>query len=205
MVSECKILMVDLVNILENKIPETPAAIFDLRFSESQFGTINPYPNTQIDSDSIKFHFSSPYQPDIMFKLYLPTSSELSLPRNSAANSKFSKLSVKQEILSQVEVKGAPAFSIERIDIPSSDYGISIPVTLLTPQSRPFNLARSFFSQGANKYIQKNQLNQKLLIKSYGCYGLNLDVHYSPSDLYLLSRGFSIAYAHVRGGSELGN
>jgi oligopeptidase B len=43
------------------------------------------------------------------------------------------------------------------------------------------------------------------LIKSYGCYGLNLNVSYTPSDLYLLSQGYSIAYAHIRGGSERGS
>jgi prolyl oligopeptidase PreP (S9A serine peptidase family) len=32
-----------------------------------------------------------------------------------------------------------------------------------------------------------------------------LYLEYSPSDLYMLSQGYSIAYAHIRGGSERGS
>ena len=140
-----------------------------------------------------------------MIQLTLPDSTDICLQKSSKAITKLSMDRLRPQILSQIEIKGVPQFIIERIDIPSSDPGISIPVTLLTPKTRPFNSIRSIFAQDSRKYYSGHHLNQKLIIKSYGCYGLNLDVNYSPSDLYLISQGYTIAYCHIRGGSERGN
>ena len=68
-VSKSKILLIDLKWILvpqESAASDFKAPIFDIEFADSQFGTLHPYPNSQIDSDSIKFNFSSPSQPDVM-------------------------------------------------------------------------------------------------------------------------------------------
>jgi len=43
-----------------------------------------------------------------------------------------------------------------------------------------------------------------LLIDAYGAYGLSNDPYFSGARVSLLDRGFAVALAHVRGGSELG-
>lgn len=43
-----------------------------------------------------------------------------------------------------------------------------------------------------------------LLVRGYGAYGLSYDPEFRPQRLSLLDRGFVLAIAHVRGGSELG-
>ena len=44
-----------------------------------------------------------------------------------------------------------------------------------------------------------------LLLYGYGAYGHGLDPAFAPSRLSLLERGIAFAYAHVRGGDELGH
>lgn len=44
----------------------------------------------------------------------------------------------------------------------------------------------------------------KVLLEAYGAYGLPLRLTFSPVNLSLMDRGFVLAYAHVRGGGELG-
>ncbi|MFO1073728.1 MAG: S9 family peptidase [Geminicoccaceae bacterium] len=44
-----------------------------------------------------------------------------------------------------------------------------------------------------------------LLLYGYGSYGHGLDPAFAPSRLSLLDRGLAFAYAHVRGGDELGH
>jgi len=51
---------------------------------------------------------------------------------------------------------------------------------------------------------QPSLLPPPLLLHVYGAYGTPLDPSFEPADLSLLERGFLVAYAHVRGGGELG-
>lgn len=46
--------------------------------------------------------------------------------------------------------------------------------------------------------------NNPLLLRGYGAYGASSDVHFDSNAISLLERGFVIAIAHIRGGSELG-
>ena len=46
--------------------------------------------------------------------------------------------------------------------------------------------------------------NNPLLLRGYGAYGVSSDVHFDSNAISLLERGFVIAIAHIRGGSELG-
>lgn len=45
---------------------------------------------------------------------------------------------------------------------------------------------------------------QPLLLEGYGAYGISNELRFSPSRVSLLDRGVIVAFAHVRGGSELG-
>ena len=44
----------------------------------------------------------------------------------------------------------------------------------------------------------------KLLLNFYGCYGLSTKVTYDNVTIAALEKGWTICYAHVRGGSEKG-
>lgn len=60
-----------------------------------------------------------------------------------------------------------------------------VPVTLLYREGKPLT-------------------DRPMIIQAYGAYGLEQDLRFDPSRLPLLRRGFILAWAHVRGGGELG-
>ncbi len=73
----------------------------------------------------------------------------------------------------------------ERIYATASD-GVEIPISLV--------YKKGFVRNG----------NSPALLNGYGSYGINFDPGFSYSALSLLDRGFVVAIAHVRGGSERG-
>ncbi|KAJ3185924.1 hypothetical protein HDU85_000836 [Gaertneriomyces sp. JEL0708] len=77
-------------------------------------------------------------------------------------------------------------YVVERIAVPGAG-GVDIPVTLIRSKALQLN--------------GRNPVN----IRAYGAYGVPLEPHFRLDLLPLLSRGFLIALAHVRGGSELGS
>jgi oligopeptidase B len=94
------------------------------------------------------------------------------------------------ELLKQQEVPGGFDSSLyfsERVWVDASD-GVRVPVSVV--------YRRDFFKRDA-----KNPL----YIYGYGSYGYPLPIGFSPSRLALLDRGVVIAYAHIRGGGEMGD
>jgi len=87
----------------------------------------------------------------------------------------------------QDEVKGydPAAYTTERIWASAVD-GVQVPVSLVCPAD-----------------LEKDGQNPCLLI-GYGSYGMSYDPHFSSNLVSLLQRGFVIAYAHIRGGGEMG-
>lgn len=73
-----------------------------------------------------------------------------------------------------------------RLMAPASD-GTSVPITIVHRDDFP--------PEGGGP----------LLLYGYGAYGHGLDPAFAPSRLSLLDRGIAFAYAHVRGGDELGH
>jgi oligopeptidase B len=93
-----------------------------------------------------------------------------------------------QKLLKQVPVPGGfdrTRYESERIFVPAAD-GVEIPVSLVwrRDQRRP----------GGNA----------LWVYGYGSYGYALPIGFSSSRLSLLDRGVVLAFAHVRGGGDLG-
>ena len=74
----------------------------------------------------------------------------------------------------------------DKIFINSRD-GERIPVSLVYKKSK----------------FKKNGTNP-MLLKAYGAYGVNLEATFQSEIISLLDRGFIVALAHVRGGSEMG-
>jgi oligopeptidase B len=93
-------------------------------------------------------------------------------------------------LLKQQEVPGGfdPArYASERLWITASG-GTKVPISIVYRRD-------SFHRDATNP----------LYIYGYGSYGYPLPVGFSPSRLSLLDRGIVMAYAHIRGGGELGD
>ena len=91
-------------------------------------------------------------------------------------------------LLKQLEVPGGfdrAEYKSERLFATASD-GTEVPVSLVYRKDR--------FLKGANP----------LYVYGYGSYGYSLPNNFSSSRLSLLDRGFVMAFAHIRGGGDLG-
>ena len=92
------------------------------------------------------------------------------------------------KLLKQVEVPGGfdrEKYASERIFAKASD-GVAVPISLVWRKDK--------LEPGKNP----------LWVYGYGAYGYSLPVGFSSNRLSLLDRGFVLAYAHVRGGGDLG-
>lgn len=93
-------------------------------------------------------------------------------------------------LLKQQEVPGgfdSTQYASERVWATATD-GVRIPVSVV--------YRRDFF---------RHDSSSALYIYGYGSYGYPLPVGFSPARLSLLDRGVVIAYAHIRGGGEMGD
>ncbi|MCL2659691.1 MAG: S9 family peptidase [Acidobacteriaceae bacterium] len=93
-------------------------------------------------------------------------------------------------LLKQQEVPGGfdPAnYASERLWITASD-GVKVPASIV--------YRRDLFARDANS---------PLYVYGYGSYGYPLPIGFSPARLALLDRGVVMAYAHIRGGGEMGD
>jgi oligopeptidase B len=93
-------------------------------------------------------------------------------------------------LLKQQEVPGgfdSARYASERIWVPAPD-GVAVPVSLV--------YRRDLFRRDATN---------PLYVYGYGSYGYALPVGFGPARLSLLDRGLVLAYAHIRGGGELGD
>ena len=94
------------------------------------------------------------------------------------------------KLLKQQQVPGGfnPAhYASERLWITASD-GTLVPISIVYRRDR----------------FRRIAINP-LYVYGYGSYGYPLPVGFSPTRLALLDRGVVMAYAHIRGGSELGD
>jgi oligopeptidase B len=93
-------------------------------------------------------------------------------------------------LLKQQEIPGgfdSTRYGSERVWVEASD-GVRVPVSIV--------YRREFFKQNSSN---------PLYIYGYGSYGYPLPVSFSSSRLSLLDRGAVLAYAHIRGGGEMGD
>jgi oligopeptidase B len=91
-------------------------------------------------------------------------------------------------LLKQLEIPGGfdrTLYTSERVHATASD-GVAVPVSLV--------YRKDAFTRGANP----------LYVYGYGSYGYSLPLGFSSNRLSLLDRGFVMAYAHIRGGGDLG-
>ena len=94
------------------------------------------------------------------------------------------------ELLKQQEVPGgfdSARYASERVWVEAAD-GVQIPVSVV--------YRRDSFTRNSTNPVY---------IYGYGSYGYPLPIGFSSSRLSLLDRGVVIAYAHIRGGGEMGD
>lgn len=97
-------------------------------------------------------------------------------------------LTGESKLLKQLEVPGGfdrSLYASERLFATAAD-GVKIPVSLVYRKDK--------FERGRNP----------LYVYGYGSYGYSLPIGFNSNRLSLLDRGFVMAYAHIRGGGDMG-
>ncbi|QNI33781.1 S9 family peptidase [Alloacidobacterium dinghuense] len=92
------------------------------------------------------------------------------------------------KLLKQLEIPGGfdrTLYASERVFASAAD-GVTVPVSLVYRKDK--------FERGKNP----------LYVYGYGSYGYSLPIGFNGNRLSLLDRGFVMAYAHIRGGGDLG-
>ncbi len=152
-------------------------------------GCLSPLLNLNYNADEFTFEFSSPLSPNVECSVQLNrrTAEDEKQVAGVAAGAVVSIVSrgsgnSGEEV--QLRDELAAKYVIEEESVSSSVDGEAIPVTVV----RPRGAVRS----------------GPVLLFGYGAYGQNLDVEWNPEFIPLLRRGWTLAYAHVRGGLERG-
>jgi oligopeptidase B len=99
-------------------------------------------------------------------------------------------------LLKQQEIPGGfdtSNYASERLWIPAKD-GVFIPISLV--------YRRDTFAQTDNR---EQRTENPLYVSAYGSYGYPYPIGFSAARLALLDRGVIVAYAHIRGGGDLGD
>jgi oligopeptidase B len=118
-------------------------------------------------------------------------------------------------LLKQLEIPGGfdrTLYASERVHAIAPD-GVKVPVSLVyrkdkrvAPVSRPGSPASDLCSLGWRPAVvgASRPAQNPLYVYGYGSYGYALPLGFSGNRLSLLDRGVVIAYAHIRGGGDLG-
>jgi oligopeptidase B len=109
-------------------------------------------------------------------------------PKNPGTCLEFRFLDRKLEAIKSREYqrKGSVDMSVDRVGVRSLDGQVEIPLTLVSPDNID------------------PEAPGPCLVYVYGAYGQVLEPDFSPAVISLLKRGWTIAFAHVRGGGERG-
>ncbi len=134
----------------------------------------HPHINRIFDTKSYRYGYQSLVTPSSVF--------EYDLERRTST------------LLKQVEIPGGfdrTLYASERLHATAPD-GVQVPVSIV--------YRRDKFAAANKREAGKNPL----YVYGYGSYGYSLPLGFSSNRLSLLDRGVVIAYAHIRGGGDLG-
>ncbi|XP_049850808.1 protease 2-like isoform X2 [Schistocerca gregaria] len=141
---------------------------------ESGLCHIEPGTNLDPDTSRLRFTYSSPIVPGVVYDYHFDTGVLEERYRHQLPCSEGAKSAFNPE-----------NYQIQRVMVPSTD-GVQVPMTLVH-----------------RKGIAPSMDNLTLL-HVYGAYGHSLNLDFDIANIPMLQRGWMIAYAHVRGGGELG-
>ncbi len=163
------------------KLPTLTSPV-SITFPEPTY-TAGGHVNRIFDTDVYRYSYQSLVSPPSVYE-YNVARADSTIPIGES------------KLLKQQEVPGGfdPAlYASERIWVEAPD-SKSPTGTIPVPTSIVYR-RDSFYRDGANP----------LYVYGYGSYGYPLPVSFSPTRLSLLDRGIVMAYAHIRGGGELGD
>ena len=143
-----------------------------------------PVHNVWYDSTSCRFQVDTPIRPSEVYEYHFVSRRLKLVSSNDTDNVKASDDSHPQPpTQSPPRPSIQTDYEMERVVVSSQD-GTLIPLSLVRRRNVP--------SSG------------QVLLTAYGAYGENADLSYNPVWQPLLARGYVVAWAHIRGGGELG-
>jgi oligopeptidase B len=159
-------------------------------------GTFNP----EFDTDLLRFEYSSLVTPD--------------------STVEYNMRSASWDVKKVLEIPSGydpSLYRSERLTATAPD-GAQVPISLVYRKSGNLDILDGAVVQniqisGSSPLLAPGLGGEKgaggmrgapLLLQAYGSYGFSSEAGFDPKHLSLLDRGFVIAIAHVRGGSELG-
>ncbi|HEX3893668.1 MAG TPA: prolyl oligopeptidase family serine peptidase [Terracidiphilus sp.] len=152
----------------------------EIAFPEPAYSA-GPHINRIFDTTSFRYGYQSLVTPSSVFVYDIPTGSST--------------------LLKQVEIPGGfdrTLYASERLHATASD-GTQIPVSLVYRKDK-----REAGNGAPTDRSLSVEKKNPLYVYGYGSYGYALPLGFSSNRLSLLDRGVVLAYAHVRGGGDLG-
>lgn len=141
---------------------------------------ISPAGNMYYDAESLRFSVESPASPGRIYDYHLKSGI-------------VKELSSKEVIEKEPPRDSAPDYHQERLFVTSRD-GAQVPISLIYRKEAELSWS-SWLGFGQPKPI---------VLVGYGAYGEPMNLGYDPTWIPLLERGFVLAFAHTRGGGDLG-
>jgi len=145
---------------------------------EGECQSISPCGNINYNADSLLFITETPLIPPVTYEYNFS---------NEIVTRKCDEVNVNEKNCVLLHEKDYASMTVTV----SSFDGIAVPMTLVYQKN--------------NRESDSLDCNPPFILTGYGCYGECQNLHYDPSLLPLLKRGFVLAYCHGRGGGDLGN
>jgi oligopeptidase B len=178
----------------KNDGPEaTPAD--EITFPEPAYSA-HPHVNRIFDASTFRYAYQSLVTPSSVFEYDTTTGAST--------------------LLKQLEIPGGfdrSLYASERVHATAPD-GVKVPVSLVYRKDKrvapvsgvaPISTAEGVAAISRSAVVRASSPAQNpLYVYAYGSYGYALPLGFSSNRLSLLDRGIVIAYAHIRGGGDLG-
>eukprot|EP00457_Paulinella_chromatophora_P000841 gb/GEZN01000841.1/.p1 GENE.gb/GEZN01000841.1/~~gb/GEZN01000841.1/.p1 ORF type:complete len:942 (-),score=150.78 gb/GEZN01000841.1/:678-3503(-) len=171
----------------------------------ASFGQVTPGANQDYQTDEFVFFFTSPLLPELPYRCrfsdqstqpHLPLASQSHLPFPSDHSAE------PQPLFCSPAVRFPP--ELQHIFSQLVCYTIHVPVSPGAEEQQPARQERGVPVTVLHRADMSTNGQNQLLLEVYGAYGTSLSLSFRPSYLPLLTRGWVVALAHVRGGGELG-
>ena len=163
----------------------TPAAALtrEIAFPEPAYNA-HPHINRIFDTPTYRYGYQSLVTPNSVFEYDIAGGAST--------------------LLKQVEIPGGfdrTLYASERLHATAAD-GVSVPISIVYRKDR--RNAATANPTGTPTDGSSSVGSNPLYVYGYGSYGYSLPLGFSSNRLSLLDRGVVMAYAHIRGGGDLG-